>query len=437
MDLLIVFISILVLVFLIIGLKLNPMLALLLVSLGAGLALGMPVEKVSVAITNGVGGTLGSMVMILGLGAMIGKLVEDSGAAKQIVNVLIKKFGQQNIQWAILTTGFMVGIPLFYNAGFVVLIPLVFAVAKNSKVPLLYVGIPMAASLSVTHGFLPPHPGPTALASMFSADLGKTLLYGLIISIPTSILAGIYFPRLIIKKPTSTSDTQLQADHESLPAPLISFTTALLPVFLITGSTLFNLLPIENNAIKNGMTFISDPTTALLFSLLFAVYMLGIRYKSSMQDVMNSCTEGLKSIAMIMMIIGAGGAFKQVLIDSGIGDTIISLTADFSLSPLIMGWLIAALLRVSLGSATVAGLTAAGIVSPLVVLHPELAELMVLAVGAGSLMFSHVNDTGFWMFKEYFNLSLKETFRTWTMMETLVSIIGIVGVLLLNSIING
>lgn len=408
--------------------KVNPMLALLLVAVLTGLMLGLPVEKVMSSITNGIGSTLGGMVMVLALGAMVGKLAEDSGAAKKIVYVLIRIFGVKNIQWAVLLTGILVGIPLFYNAGFVVLIPLVFSIAAAAKLPKLYVGIPMAAALSVTHGFLPPHPGPVALAGIFHADIGRTLIYGLILSLPIAIIAGIIFPRAIIKLPkTDRNAAPINLDGEAgLPTGLKSFIIALSPIFFIALGTVGKIL-VSDPLFGNVFSFIADPTAALLLSIIITLCIQNI----PMQKAMDSCVEGVKSVAMIILIIAAGGAFKQILVDSGIGEQVKDLTANLNLSPLLLGWLIAAALRITLGSATVAALTASGMVIPFVTAGAS-AELMVLAVGAGSLMLSHVNDTGFWMFKEYFNLSLKQTFKTWTVMESVISILGLAGVLLLD-----
>lgn len=429
MSLLIVLFGLILLLFLIVK-KLSPMIALLLVSIITGLLLGMPVGKVMTTIGTGIGGTLGSMIMVLALGAMMGKLIEDTGAAKKIVFILIRFFGYKNIQWAILLTGLMVGIPLFYNAGFVVLVPLVFAIASTTRLPLLYLALPMAASLSVTHGFLPPHPGPIALASIFKADVGLILIYGLILSVPIAIAGGIVFPRLILKSNMGDIPAEFNPEGEELlPSGFRSFVTALLPVVLIIAGTIgTNFLP--GGPLDPVFVFLSDPTVALLIAVIMTI----IIQKIPVAQAMDSCTEGVKSIAMIILIIAAGGAFKQILIDSGVGETVKNLSSSMDLSPLFLAWIITALLRVTLGSATVAGLTASGIVLPLVGAGVS-AELMVLSVGAGSLMFSHVNDTGFWMFKEYFNLSLKQTFGTWTVMESIVSVLGLLGVLLLNQII--
>ena len=384
--------------------------------------------KVMSTISQGIGNTLGGMVMVLALGAMLGKLIEESGSSKKIVFILIRLFGIKNIQWAILSTGLLVGIPLFYNAGFVVLVPLIFAIAATTRLPLLYLALPMAASLSVTHGFLPPHPGPLAIASILKADVGIILIYGLILTLPISIAGGIILPRIILKNNlvVPSSVEFLPEEENLLPSGFKSFITALLPVFLIIVGTAGNFF-IHAESIKPLFVFLSDPTIALLTAVLFSIIIL----KIPIVKAMDHCSEGLKSIAMIILIIAAGGAFKQVLIDSGVGETVKEFSSRFDLSPLFLAWFIAALIRVTLGSATVAGLMTAGIVLPLLG-NGVSAELMVLSIGAGSLMFSHVNDGGFWMFKEYFNLSLKQTFGTWTLMESLVSVLGLLGVLLLN-----
>jgi len=427
MSLLIVLLGLILLLLLIIK-KVSPMLALLIVSIVTGLLLGMSPVKVMSTISQGIGNTLGGMVMVLALGAMLGKLIEESGSSKKIVFILIRLFGIKNIQWAILSTGLLVGIPLFYNAGFVVLVPLIFAIAATTRLPLLYLALPMAASLSVTHGFLPPHPGPLAIASILKADVGIILIYGLILTLPISIAGGIILPRIILKNNlvVPSSVEFLPEEENLLPSGFKSFITALLPVFLIIVGTAGNFF-IHAESIKPLFVFLSDPTIALLTAVLFSIIIL----KIPIVKAMDHCSEGLKSIAMIILIIAAGGAFKQVLIDSGVGETVKEFSSRFDLSPLFLAWFIAALIRVTLGSATVAGLMTAGIVLPLLG-NGVSAELMVLSIGAGSLMFSHVNDGGFWMFKEYFNLSLKQTFGTWTLMESLVSVLGLLGVLLLD-----
>jgi gluconate transporter len=434
MSLLIVLFSVITLLVLIVK-KIHPVLALLVVSIATGFALGMPAKKILASIQEGAGSTLGSVALVIILGAILGKWMEESGAAHQITSTLVKKFGVKYIQWAVLLTGFLVGLPMFYNAGFVILIPLVFTIALETGLPLLYIGLPMAASLSVTHGLLPPHPAPLALASIFKADVGKTLLYGLIIAIPTVIIAGPLLGRLlknIHATPPPEMMTTIKKSKEHALSPFLSFFIALLPVFIILCAVIFNLIyPVS--PLHDLFVFLGDPVIAFLISVLITLFILCTRKDFTIESCMRSAVQSISAVAIIIMIIAAGGVFKQILVDSGIGNSIRDMSAAWNLSPLILGWLAAAFLRVTLGSATVASLTAAGIVAPLVATMQVSPELMVLAVGSGSLMFSHVNDTGFWMFKEYFNLSIKQTFLSWTLMETIISILGLCGVMLLNN----
>lgn len=437
MPLLIVFFGIIVLLILTLR-KVSPFLALLIVALLVGLALGMPVMKLIGSLEKGVGSTLGSLTLVLCLGAILGKLLEKSGAAQQIADTLINGFGKKNIQWAVVLTGFLVGIPLYYNAGFIILVPLVFSIAVNSGLPLLYIAIPMAASLSTTHAFLPPHPGPLVLVSSFKADMGKTLVYGLILAVPVVIIAGPLLGRILQRIKVQVNNQLFSGateKKENLPSVPASFIIALLPVLLITLRVLVENLVTQDNLFKTIVVFTGEATIALLISVLFAVYYFGLRTGKKMEAVMQWLNDAISGIAVILLIIAAGGVFKQVLIDSGTGQYITDLSGKWQMPPLLFGWLAAALLRITLGSATVAGLTAAGIVAPLVATGNVSPELMVLSVGAGSVFFSHVNDTGFWMYKEFFNLSLKQTFLSWSLMETVISVFGLAGVLLLNMII--
>ena len=438
MPLLIVIIGILLLFILIAKFKLNAFITFIIVSLFVGIAEGMTLETVVQSIQNGIGNTLGFLVMILGLGAMLGKLVADSGAAQRITSKLVSKFGIKNIQWALVLTGFIVGIPMFYSVGFVILVPLVFTVAAATGLPLLYVGLPMLASLSVTHGYLPPHPAPTAITVMFDADLGKTLVYGIIIAIPAIIIAGPLFSRTIKNiKATPLKEfinPKILEDHE-MPGLGISIFTALLPILLIATATLADLFLPEDFYLNPIIGFLGNPVIAMLIAVLVAIYTLGLARGKKMPEVMVSVSSSISGITMVLLIIAGAGALKQVLIDSGVSDYIAGMLQGSAISPLLLAWFIATVIRVCVGSATVAGLTAAGIVLPLVSNPGVSAELMVLAIGSGSLMLSHVNDGGFWLFKEYFNLSVKDTLRTWTVMETTVGVIGLIGVLVLNTLI--
>jgi len=435
MPLLIVILGILLLFVLIAKFKLNAFISFIIVCVFVGVFQGMELDRIVEAIQIGMGNTLGFLVMILGLGAMLGKLVSDSGAAQRITSKLVSSFGIKYIQWAVVVAGFIVGIPMFYSVGFVILIPLVFTIAASTGLPLIYVGLPMLASLSVTHGFLPPHPAPTAIAGMFNADIGKTLLYGIIIAIPTIIVAGPLFTRTIknIKAtPLKEFYNPIVLKEEEMPGMGISLFTTLLPIILILCSTLFTLFVPGEFLLKEVIVFIGSPVIAMLISVLVAIYALGISRGKKMPELMNSVSSSVSSITMILLIIAGAGALKQILVTSGVSDYIGALLNGSSISPLILAWSIATVIRVCVGSATVAGLTAAGIALPLIQNTGVSPELMVLAIGSGSLMLSHVNDGGFWMFKEYFNLTVKETLSTWTIMETTVGIMGLIGVLILN-----
>lgn len=327
---------------------------------------------------------------------------------------------------------------MFYSVGFVILVPLVFTVAAATGLSLISIALPMLAALSVTHGFLPPHPAPTALSVMFEADMGKTLIYGVIIAIPAIIISGPILTRFIPKveaKPLKEFMTTKIFEEEELPGFSNSIVTALLPVILIAFSTLIlNFFEIEG-ILFSVIKFIGNPVIALLITVLVATYTLGIARGLRMDEVMKIFGKAVSGITMVLLIIAGAGSLKQILIDSGVSEYIGNLLQITSMSPLIIGWLIATLIRFSVGSATVAGLTTAGIVLPLVQSTAVSPELMVLAIGSGSLMLSHVNDSGFWLFKEYFNLNVKETLSTWTVMETSIGISGLVGVLILNQFI--
>ncbi|HEK19282.1 gluconate:H+ symporter [Mucilaginibacter sp. 44-25] len=431
---LVIFLCIVLLVLLVSWGKINPFVAFLLVSIAAGLLLGIPVNKITASIQKGIGDILGGLVIVICLGAMLGKLVATSGAAQRIAGVLVSAVGQKHIQWALVAAGFIIGIPLFYGIGFVLMVPLIFSVVDKYKLPAVFIGLPMIASLSVTHGFLPPHPSPSALVVLFHADMGKTFIYGLMIAIPAIILAGPVFATFLKKIPSAPLATFRAAEmtEAEMPGAFISFFTALLPVLLLMLTAFFPYLHVQNPLMVKVVTLVGDPSIVMLIALLVAIYTLGIRQGKSMAVISGQLTDAVKDIALILLIIAGSGAFKEVLTASGVDKLIAARLGELHMPPLLLGWLIAAIIRISLGSATVAGLTAAGIVAGLVSAGGVNPNLMVLAIGAGSLAFSHVNDSGFWLFKEYFNLSMKDTFRSWSVMESLVSLIGLAGVLILN-----
>ncbi|WP_184545709.1 gluconate:H+ symporter [Mucilaginibacter sp. FT3.2] len=438
MALLIILVCIILLVLLVSWVKLNPFIAFLIVSIAAGLMLGIPINKVTASVQKGMGDIMGQLLIIICLGAMLGKLVAASGAAQKIAEVLVKAVGEKHIQWALVVAGFIIGIPLFYGIGFVLMVPLIFSVVYKYKLPAVYIGLPMLASLSVTHGFLPPHPSPSALVVLFHANMATTFIYGLMIAIPAIILAGPVFAQFLKKIPSEPLATfraeELPANK--LPGAFTSFFTALLPVMLLMLTAFFPYLGIKNAALLKLITFIGDPSIVMLIALLVATYTLGIKQGKSMKLLAGNFTDAVKDIALILLIIAGSGAFKEVLTASGVSNQIATQLQTFNLPPLVLGWVIAAIIRISLGSATVAGLTAAGIVASLVLQNHVNPNLMVLSIGAGSLAFSHVNDSGFWLFKEYFNLSIKDTIKSWSMMETLVSVIGLAGVLIINQFVK-
>ncbi|MBT1490583.1 gluconate transporter [Dickeya dianthicola] len=438
MPLVIVAVGVALLLVLMIRFKLNGFIALILVALAVGIMQGMPVQKVMTSIKNGVGGTLGSLALIMGFGAMLGKLLADCGGAQRIATTLIHRFGRKHIQWAIVLTGFTVGFALFYEVGFVLLLPLVFSIVASARIPLLYAGVPMAAALSVTHGFLPPHPGPTAIASLFHADMGKTLLYGTLLGIPTVILAGPVFARFLkkIDKPIPEGlYNPKQFTEQEMPSFFVSVMTALVPVILMALRAVAEMVLPKGHALLPYAEFFGDPVMATLIAVLIAIFTFGLNRGRSMDEVMGTITDSIKIIAMMLLILGGGGAFKQVLVDSGVDKYIAGMMYGSNFSPLLLGWLIAAVLRLALGSATVAALTAGGIVAPIIATTGVSPELMVIAVGSGSVIFSHVNDPGFWLFKEYFNLSIPETLKSWSALETIIAVCGLVGTLLLSYLV--
>ena len=427
--------TILLLVLLISFCKINPFISFLIVAFIAGRLLGIPFQQLASSVQKGIGDMAGSTLIVLCSGAMIGKLVAVSGAAEVIASRMMRIFGERYIQWGMLFTGFIIGIPIFYNVGFVLVGPIIFTVAHQYKLPIVFVGLPMLASLSVAHGFLPPHPSPSALVSIFHADLGKTLLWGLIVAFPTLVLAGPVFSSMIKNiQPVGEPPliTHLKKPDQ-LPSVFNSFFSALLPVFLLIFTSFIKYLVPDQSLAGQAASFISEPSVLMILSVLFCSLSLGVFLGKTMKQVMGLFEEAIKEIAVLILIIACSGALKQVITDSGAGNQIAEFFKQSQVNPLLLGWIIAATLRVCIGSATAAGLTAAGIILPLMSHSSINPSLMVLSIGSGSLMFSHVNDPGFWMFKEYFNLSLKDTFRSWSLMETIVSVVGLAGVMLLNA----
>ncbi|MDR2911813.1 MAG: GntP family permease [Alistipes sp.] len=443
MSIAVVGVCLVLLVLMVSVLKVNPFLAFVVVSLVAGIGLGIPADRLPAVVDAGIGNIMGSLTMVIILGAMLGKLVAESGAARQIADTMVAAFGTRKIQWGLMVTGFVVGIPLFYNIGFVLLVPLLFSVVGRYRLPLLYMGVSMFAALSVTHGFLPPHPSPVALVAMFDANVGMTLIYGMVIAVPTVVLAGPIFGRTlrgVVTGPVRLFVSEEEEDGRARPGVANSFLSATLPVALLVVTTAAPWI-FPAVAESRVLAFAGAPSIVMLVSLGVAVWTLGLRQGRTIGAVMEVFVGAIREIAPILLIIAGSGIFKQVMEESGVSGELAAVLGGLAVHPLVLGWLMAAVIRVCIGSATVAGLTAAGVLMPLVAGGGMAgagvdANLMVLSIGAGSLMFSHINDSGFWMFKEYFGLTIGQTVRSWSLMETIVSVAGLVGVLVLDLVIG-
>ncbi|MEC0302643.1 gluconate:H+ symporter [Terribacillus saccharophilus] len=445
MPLLIIALGVLLLLIMIMGLKLNTFVSLIIVSFIVALLLGMPMSEVVGSIESGLGGTLGHIALIFGMGAMLGRLIADAGGANRIATTLIDKFGEKRIQWAVLFASFIVGIALFLEVTIVLLIPIIFSIAKELKVSIVHLGLPMVTAALATHAFLPPHPGPTAVAAEYGANIGLMLIYGIIVAIPTVIIAGILYPKLA-KRMVPTAWTRQGSEsfgvaktfkEEEMPSFGISVFTALFPVILMAIGAAVDILQtsleFNDNMLIEIIRFVGNSSTAMVISLLVAIYTMGIRRNIPIKKLMDSCGSAINALGMLLLIIGGGGALKQVLIDGGVGDYVASIFADTSMSPVFFAWMVAAILRICLGSGTVATLTTAGLVIPSLGTMPDVnLELVALATGAGSAIASHVNDAGFWMVKESLGMTLKEAFGTYTVLSTVVAVSGLVFTMILD-----
>jgi GntP family gluconate:H+ symporter len=437
--------AIALIVVLISKLKLHPFVSLILSSLVLGLVAGMPVDQVIKSFSSGVGSTVASVGVLIALGAMLGKLLADSGGAEQIVDTIISRSGRRLLPWAMALVAALIGLPMFFEIGLVMLIPVVLLVSRRSGQPLLLLGIPALAGLSVLHGLVPPHPGPLAAAGALNANVGITLALGVLVAIPTVVIAGPLFGRLAARLvpnatapehlvPASTSTTA--TDRTRIPSFVATVSTVLLPVVLMMGKALADILLAKENHVRRLLDFIGDPLVALLAAVLVGMVTLGRAAGFTRARLATTLSEALPPIAGILLIVGAGGGFKQTLVDAGVGKVITSLATGANFSPLLLGWLVAVAIRLATGSATVATVSAAGIVAPLAAtLDPTHGALLVLAIGAGSLFFSHVNDAGFWLVKEYFGLSVGQTIKSWSLMETVVSVVAIALILPLGALL--
>ena len=436
-------VAVIALIVLIAKFKMNPFIVLIVVSLVLGLAVGMPMGNIVKAFETGVGGALGHIALVVGLGTMLGKMMAESGGAERIANTMIKAFGEKNVHWAMMVVAFIVGLPVFFEVGFVLLVPIAFNVAKRTGTNMVLVGIPMVAGLSVVHGLIPPHPAALLAVTAYSADIGRTIMYALIVGIPTAIIAGPIFGKLISKVVIPNPDNPLIAqfveEHKKdrqLPGFGITLFTILLPVVLMLIGSWADLFFAPKTFANDFLRLIGNSVIALLIATLVSFWTFGKARGFGADQILKFTNECLAPIASITLVVGAGAGFGRILMDGGVSKAIVGIATDAHLSPLLLGWFVAALIRVATGSATVAMPTACGIVAPIVASIPGTRpELMVLATGAGSLILSHVNDGGFWLVKEYFNMTVPQTFKTWTVMETIVSVVALLFTLALATVI--
>jgi Gnt-I system low-affinity gluconate transporter len=434
--------GIFLLLFLVIKTKLHAFVALLLVSLIVGIAAGMPLGEVVTSIQSGMGGTLGFVAVVVGLGAMFGRMLEVSGGAERLAQTLINKFGEDKAQWSLGITGFLVAIPVFFDVGFIILVPIVYGLARKTGKSLLYYGIPLLAGLAVTHSFIPPTPGPIAVADLIGADLGWVILFGTLAGIPSMIIAGPLFAKFISKKIHAVVPDYMQVEEIEYDKELPSFgliaSLISIPLVLILLNTLSGVLLDEGNAVRSVLTFLGHPFVALTIATLLTFVLLGTKRGYTRQEVQEIATKALEPAGIIILVTGAGGVFKQVLIDSGVGEVLGEMMAGSSLPPIALAFLIAMVVRVAQGSATVSMVTAAGLMSPLIStlgLEGPVLGLMVISIAAGATVFSHVNDSGFWLVNRYFGLDVKDTLKSWTMMETLIGFVGFAVVFIIGMFI--
>jgi len=428
-----------VLVVLIVRFKLHPFLSLTLGSLTVGAVAGVPMADVLDSFTKGFGSTAAGVGILIALGAMFGKLLADSGGADEIVDTIIGRSGPRTLPWAMAGVGAIIGLPMFFEIGLVLLMPVIFLVARRSGLSLVRVGIPALAGLSAMHGLVPPHPGPLVAIDALKADLGVTLGLGILVAIPTIAVAGPWFARVAarwVDVPAPELFESRQSESGPRPSFPVTLLTVLTPVVLMMGKALSDILTTDGAAVRTVLDFLGTPLIALLIAVILAMFTLGRGAGMGLKEVGSSLEASLGPIAGILLIVSAGGGFKQTLVDTGIGQLVADWIAQSGLSVLLLAWLVAVLIRLATGSATVATVTASGILAPLAAGMPTAqVSLMVLAIGAGSVFFSHVNDAGFWLVKEYFGLKVGQTIKSWSVMETILSVTGLVLVLLLDLVV--
>ncbi len=439
-SLLILGASILLIVVLISKFRVHPFLALIAASLVVGIGTGMTPPAIVSAFEQGMGSTLGFLAGIIGLGSILGKLLEESGGAKRIATTLLGALGEKNAAWAMMLIGFIAGIPVFFEVGFVLLVPLIYVVARQTRINMLCLGVPLATSLMVVHCILPPHPAATAITGMLNADIGKVILYGLIVGLPTAIIAGPLWVRLTCNRLAPAAQAHFLAergdpviDEGRVPSFAVAMISVLLPLALMVGKTLAAPLLTEGSLAREWMAFIGNPLIALTLSICFAYWSLGLRRGVSMADLLSLTHRCFPPLAGIMLVIGAGGAFNDMLVGSGIGKAIADVLGQSQINPIILAWLIAGLMHFSVGSATVAMISTAGMVLPLLAQHPEYSpEILVIAIGAGAIGWTHVTDSAFWVVKEYLGISLSEALKKFTGATVLASFAALLFTLILS-----
>jgi GntP family gluconate:H+ symporter/D-serine transporter len=435
--------AILLIVVMISKLKVHPFLALMAASLVVGVGTGMAPTAIVAAFEKGMGSTLGFLAGIIGLGSILGKLLEESGGARRIATTLLNRLGERNASWAMMLVGFIAGIPVFFEVGFVLLIPLIYVVARQTRISMLYLGVPLATSLMVVHCILPPHPAATAITGMLNADIGTVILYGLIVGLPTAIIAGPVWVRLTCSREAGESQqaflsarTVAQAEEQAMPAFGITLTTVLLPLVLMVGKTLAVTVLDKGSALYEWVAFLGSPLIALTLSVVFAYWALGLRRGLDMAHLLSLTQRCFPPLAGILLIIGAGGAFNDMLVGSGIGKALADVLNQTQLNPIILAWLIAGIMHFAVGSATVAMISAAGMVMPILGQHPEYnREILVIAIGAGAIGWTHITDSAFWVVKEYLGLSLSDALKKFTAATVLASVVALCLTLLLSKIV--
>ena len=426
------------LLFMVLKLKISAFISLLITAIYVGILAGMPLKQVTQSIQDGMAGTLGFVATVVGLGAIFGQMLESSGGAESLAHYLVKKFGKDRASWAMVVTGFIIAIPVFFDVGFIILVPIIYALSRDTKKSLLYYGIPLLAGLAATHSFIPPTPGPVAVADIINVQLGWVILLGLIIGFPTAIIAGPVWGKYISKKIHLTPpeefmiQTEKEYDDNNLPSFRLIALIIAVPLFLILVNT-FTGLAVSKNVVKQSiytdiLEFLGHPFSALIIATLIAIYFLCIKRGMGKEKVLELSTKALGPAGIIILITGAGGVLKQVLVDSGIGKIMAESMASSALPPILLAWILAAIVRVTQGSATVAMITAAGIIAPVMSefgLNDPQRALVVLSIASGATLLSHVNDSGFWLVGKYFGMNEKQTLQSWTVMESIIAVCGL------------